>query len=348
MPIWYHIGLSKEVQRTMNTGWHKCQKTTHKILTVGDLKRWGEDTDPRNREDHNPRRNCKCQVCKTARQRGCTNPHKCGESARTLLRALPSRWNPDVPDPDREITEVHRLHLEEGKDEEIFNPDIVTRKSLGEGFRAFAKADEYDDPPEQMPTWPEEGEPPQEIKVYTDGSCIRNGSIDASAGAGIWCGTEDTRNRAIKLPPHVEHSNNSGEAVAILEAVKDTRPEATLRLITDSKLTMDELTHLLEKHEDEGWLDTANKDIIKTIIDSMRTRTGLTIIRKVKGHSNDEGNDGADELVKTGANKEEPDEVEVKNKWKLTQSGLKLSKATQKLVYRTILNRTPPQGEHQR
>ncbi|KAG6825175.1 hypothetical protein H0H92_004465 [Tricholoma furcatifolium] len=189
------------------------------------------------------------------------------------------------------------------------------------------------------PTWSDEAERTPETLAYTDGSCIRNGSMDAIAGAGVWFGEDDEQNIAARLPMTLENSNNAGEAVAVLLAIRKARPEVTLRILTDSKITMDELTILLRKHEDRGWLDIANKNIVKTIVDCLRQRSGPAVFRKVKGHSNLEGNEGADRLAKEGAEKPAPDEMEIPNKWKLVHSGAKLNKATQKLLYATIISK---------
>ncbi|KAG6807317.1 hypothetical protein H0H92_008017 [Tricholoma furcatifolium] len=200
----------------------------------------------------------------------------------------------------------------ENVDAEIFDPEITTKKSLSEGFRAFRKKQETDEPPSPMPTWPTEEEADPETQIYTDGSCKDNGSLGAIAGAGVWYGNDDARNVSARLPKNIENSNNSAEAIAILLAIRNTRSEATLRILTDSKVTMDGLTRLLHKHENEGWLGAANKNIIKTIVDSLRTRKGLTIFEKVKGHSNIEGNEGADKLAKKGSDKDLADEIKQK------------------------------------
>jgi ribonuclease HI len=54
-----------------------------------------------------------------------------------------------------------------------------------------------------------------EIVVYTDGSATNNGREDVEAGAGIYYGPNDTRNRAIRVPNELQPSNNVGELIAI-------------------------------------------------------------------------------------------------------------------------------------
>ena len=58
-----------------------------------------------------------------------------------------------------------------------------------------------------------------ELVVYTDGSCINNGTEEARAGSGVWYGGLDLRNVAIHVPGK-KQLNQVGELVAILHAVK--------------------------------------------------------------------------------------------------------------------------------
>ena len=56
------------------------------------------------------------------------------------------------------------------------------------------------------------------IKVYTDGSCLKNGRQGAVAGIGVYFGRGDPRN--ISLPYLNKPTNNRAEMTAILEAYK--------------------------------------------------------------------------------------------------------------------------------
>ncbi|KAG6808204.1 hypothetical protein H0H92_005054, partial [Tricholoma furcatifolium] len=193
------------------------------------------------------------------------------------------------------------MRIDEGAEGYVFDPDVTTKRSLSEGFRAFIQKEEIEEPPHPLPHRSQLDKNEQEIRVYTDGSCLNNGSTVARAGAGVWFGQDDKQNRAIRLPTHMENSNNSAEAIAIFEAVINTDPDLPLKILTDSKLTLKELTKLLSKHEDEGWTTTANKSIIKTTVEALRKRGGPTILQKVKGHAGIEGNEGADSLADDGA-----------------------------------------------
>ena len=68
--------------------------------------------------------------------------------------------------------------------------------------------------------------------VYTDGSCKKNGSENATGGYGIYFGKDDPRNVSKKLEGSV--TNNIAELTAILECLKLLGDERT-GLYTDSQ-----------------------------------------------------------------------------------------------------------------
>ncbi|KAG6876024.1 hypothetical protein C0993_006191 [Termitomyces sp. T159_Od127] len=179
--------------------------------------------------------------------------------------------------------------------------------------------------------------PPQWIKAYTDGSCMNNGFEDAKAGAGVWYSENDPRNVTAKVPAHLNQTNNAGEALAILIAAKDTNAEDHLEILSDSKITLDSLTKSLEKWEDIGWIGVENREILQATASHLRARKGQTILTKVKGHSGLEGNEMADELAKKGANLEGVADVDVTPKKGHYKVGVKLSKASQALLYKGII-----------
>ncbi|KAJ6611344.1 hypothetical protein B0H10DRAFT_1626556, partial [Mycena sp. CBHHK59/15] len=74
----------------------------------------------------------------------------------------------------------------------------------------------------------------EEIVAYPDGSAINNGKEDAvAAGAGIYYGPNDGRNRAIKVPSEFMPSNNVGEILGITETVESNPRDVPLKIIGD-------------------------------------------------------------------------------------------------------------------
>ncbi|KNZ74100.1 Ribonuclease H, partial [Termitomyces sp. J132] len=112
--------------------------------------------------------------------------------------------------------------------------------------------------------------PPNMIMAYTDGSCIRNEGGETMVGAGIWLRQNDPKNRVIHLPNYIEQTNNMDETVVILAAVQNTLHNQALLIKSDSQVTIDSLTKHLQKREDDGWIGTVNKNILRPLAAILR------------------------------------------------------------------------------
>ncbi|KNZ72083.1 hypothetical protein J132_04364, partial [Termitomyces sp. J132] len=60
-------------------------------------------------------------------------------------------------------------------------------------------------------------------------------------------GPEDCRNLALRFLHNIEQSNNAWEAYAVLVAIQKVPQEASLHIISDSQLVIDNLTKNLKK-----------------------------------------------------------------------------------------------------
>jgi ribonuclease HI len=120
--------------------------------------------------------------------------------------------------------------------------------------------------------------------VYTDGSCINNGTEEAQAGSGIWYGENDPRNRALKVPGK-EQSNQTGELYALLYVVKTTSKQDALLIKSDSRYAIDGLTKHLQSWENRGWIGVSNKELFQVTAAWMRARENSTVLQWVKGHN---------------------------------------------------------------
>lgn len=300
--------------------------------------------DPHLNLNHKARRNCTCDPCRNMRGAGCENPHKCGKYARDYMGKIGRKWNPVYDDVDRKLTgdEKELLQTTGGI---IFNPDIILKGSLTGGFRVFTGNRTQDDINNRDYSRTYIGQPLL-TTVYTDGSCEKNGSIEAVAGAGIWFGKDDPRNRALRLPVDIPQTNNTGETVAVLKTLKMVPGEQSVKIMSDSQLVIDSLTKHLKKHEDEGWIGTANGDLMRKIAASMRSRKGLTIFEKVKGHAGILGNEEADKLAGIGAKKLIPDVLDMEMTKGYDLRGAKLEAMTQAKMYQGIVE-TKPTPERQ-
>ena len=89
--------------------------------------------------------------------------------------------------------------------------------------------------------------------MYTDGSCLNNGTAETRAGSGVWFGADDPRNVVVRVPG-LDQSNQIGELLAILHAVKMTPTAALLRIRSDSKFAIEGLTQHTPEWEVKDWM----------------------------------------------------------------------------------------------
>ncbi|KAI0654611.1 ribonuclease H-like protein [Cubamyces menziesii] len=181
----------------------------------------------------------------------------------------------------------------------------------------------------------------EDVEVFTDGSCVRNGCVDAAAGSGIWFGPGDARNASERVPG--EHlSNQTAEIYAVMMAHRAVAPFAALHVVSDSRYVVDGLTKWLPKWERRGWIDVANAALLQHLVALLCTRSAATTFRWVKGHSGDPGNEGADRLAAEGAAKPVPYlPLHPPPPRRFLKQGVELVSLTQRLAYRAILLTRP-------
>ncbi|KAG1734854.1 ribonuclease H-like protein, partial [Suillus occidentalis] len=175
------------------------------------------------------------------------------------------------------------------------------------------------------------------INIYTDGSCINNGKEDAKCGSGVWFGRDHPSNKAIRVPGKTQ-SNQAGEIAAILVGLQNVSPLIPVTFITDSRYVIDGLNTHLHNWEDHGWINEANANLFRATVYHLRIRSAATSFRWIKGHSNNEGNDGADALAETGAQKNEYDHIDTRIPPEYDLQGTKLTAITQALAYKKLIS----------
>ena len=145
------------------------------------------------------------------------------------------------------------------------------------------------------------------LHVYTDGSCFGNGYEGAVGGIGVYFGPDDSRN--VAQPVSGEPSNQRAELEAIfiaLSIVQRTEPSTRKVVIhTDSAYSIQCLTTWFKKWQTNGWKTSGGKDVLHQdlIVPCLELLENLpnVSLKKVKGHSKDEGNDAADALARQGS-----------------------------------------------
>jgi ribonuclease HI len=169
-------------------------------------------------------------------------------------------------------------------------------------------------PPKAVPLSRSTETPVQQVNsntvyIYTDGSCIYNGTPRAKAGMGIYFGPNDSRNVSMRVEG--KQSNNTGELSALLHAMKliesKTIDDPSLKVVfvTDSKYCVLCMTSYGDKCAHANWSkDIPNKSIVQETYQLYKKYESLSQwnIRHIKAHTNRTdchsiGNENADRLA---------------------------------------------------
>ena len=337
MPMWMHGEANDKLRRLNHSKASKCLQSNHNLRTVGDAENIAGGLD---NPGHKARSNCACTACKAARRTTtCPNPHACFARATELLDLLPEKWDPRRMQPQDTEVRPHRSRPqpgdEEGEEWTPFDAAITTKGNLSDIFRVFTEGTTMN----ELYHRPRPTDVTEDIVVATDGSCFHNGQGDAVAGAGGYAGDEHAANFSLRLPAELHQSNQTGEIVAVSETATRTEEALSLHVTSDSRLTINEATTLKEKHEDCGYIGTANAPLIRKMIGNLRQHPEDTYFKWVKGHRGHELNEGADKLAGQGAQKGTPNTLDLMIPATLTVTGAKLGVINQKMAYRAIRER---------
>ena len=138
------------------------------------------------------------------------------------------------------------------------------------------------------------------IKIYTDGSCIKN------PGNGGWAAIIFMNDEKIAITGNKKNTtNNQMELMAAIEALKKIPTGQKVQVYTDSKYVKLGITEWIEKWSQNNW-KTSSKQKVK----NLALWTELNEISKkhkiewfwVKGHAGDPINEEVDTLAKKAAN----------------------------------------------
>ena len=338
LPAWYHLSAE---HRPINSRKAKCLLQKHNVTIVADLV----ETSARIRHplqfpNHQPDQNCPCNECEADRNLGCRSPHDCANEALTRINLIPPIHNPlrQHPPDGLSLTRSGKQRNEEARQRNgaiIFDPAMTCKNTLAECFRIFTDPEKQTDIPAKRHR---QGPIPRcrEVTIYTDGACINNGKANARCGSGIWFGPNDQRNRAIRIPGN-EQSNQVGELAAVIAAVDATPTYQPLKIVSDSKYVIEGLTTHLETWENNGWIGIKNAQLFKKAVYLLKRRTARTSFMWTKGHNGTQGNEESDKLAKRGANKSQPDDLNLDIPIEFDLQGAKLATLTQAKAYRGIL-----------
>ena len=140
--------------------------------------------------------------------------------------------------------------------------------------------------------------------VYTDGSCVNNGTSNAIAGIGIYFGINDNRNVSKKLKG--KQTNNTSEISAIIEVYhiieSDIKKGYKIVIVSDSEYAIKCCTTYGKKCDMKGWVeDIPNKVLVKNAYELYKDKPNVKFMH-IKSHTNNTdkhsiGNYNADKLA---------------------------------------------------
>ena len=170
---------------------------------------------------------------------------------------------------------------------------------------------------------------PGVLRIYTDGSSLRNGTKLASAGVGVYFGPGDSRfvfnhnflkgelltdighpSRNVSEPlKGSRQTNQRAELTAILRAIDIAPRHRDVTIITDSRYAIDCVTVWFINWRRNNWMTkdkkpVENRDLIESILVKIEERHELKVKTEfewIKGHNKDPGNEAADRLAVNGA-----------------------------------------------
>lgn len=153
------------------------------------------------------------------------------------------------------------------------------------------------------------------IGVFTDGSCLNNGTANARAGIGIFFGVNNPRNISRGLGQG--ETNNTAEVKAVLSAVEELNPELVrgdeVTIYTDSTYAIKVCGNtegFSERMDKQGWKGRTgapipNAQLVRDAWTICKPWQNLHFVH-VYGHQEDDshetfGNNNADALALAGA-----------------------------------------------
>ena len=298
LPAFFHpYAKNKHVQN--NSKVMTCLQVNHDAKTVRDLVRIA--TTVQENPDKCPLENL--------------NGKNCGEKAMELLSRIERKWNPMLETPQRHDLWHTPNRIKRYREADpltrvvLYNPDTRSKHCMLGAIRIFSKEqghksiakDPYLKRRSPARINPDTEPSGHQITISTDGSTIRNGWENASAGIGVWYEDGSGRNISMELKNNGTDiaSNSRAELGAILEALRQNE-EDDLEIESDSLTSLRAICTHAEKYEDQNWSGVRNSDLLKAILINLRTRPARTSFKWVKGHEDNYGNNRADALANEG------------------------------------------------
>ncbi|KAG0131929.1 ribonuclease H-like domain-containing protein [Tuber indicum] len=148
------------------------------------------------------------------------------------------------------------------------------------------------------------------LRIYTDGSALRNGKPSAIAGVGVWFGDKDSSRNISEPLPGPRQTNSRAELTAILRAINVAPMHREVAIYTDSEYAIKCVTVWHINWSKNNWITSVgrpveNQDLIIQILEKLKERErygSKTSFEWVQGHTGrNDGNSEADRLAVEGA-----------------------------------------------
>lgn len=232
MPIWHHARENTRLRRAAMANASLCLRKKHRVSKVGQAVTEAAYLDD---VEHKKSKRCKCQGCTKARNKyHCPHPDACFRRARQLLNALPQKWDPRKANEGAPRADIPQEEWAQ------FSKTNETAGNLQDAFQIFTEGETNEALRQE-----EDGPPQATIKVATDGSCLGASTTKATAGAGIYYGPDNTCNKTVRVPGKWAQTNQTGEMMAVLEAVRDNQGSGNLEIESDSRVGNDVIWHMI-------------------------------------------------------------------------------------------------------
>ena len=192
MPVWLHCKANQDVAQLYKTDGAKCLKRRHRTHYMKQLVDMTENIP----ENHRETNFCTCEACKKASDIGCTHPNRCFEAARMLMGGLAPIWRPRNQETQGYKNARPLATTRANPSDGVVVDTNREATDLRESIRIFTKRETLLSATALQETQ-DEALRNAELMVYTDGSCVNNGTEEARAGSGIWYGNNNPRNTTI-------------------------------------------------------------------------------------------------------------------------------------------------------
>ncbi|KAH9833095.1 uncharacterized protein C8Q71DRAFT_686284, partial [Rhodofomes roseus] len=155
LPVWYHLGATKQLRRLNNTKVSDCLRQKHGVHVIANLLKVTETHIPiingQMGSEAQIENECECDKCEDLRNKGCKHPETCRQAAARILGLIRPKWHPENENNDG-LSLTHRRKEKnqqavENEEATTFDPSVTSRDGIAQAFRAFVNPTTHDKPP---------------------------------------------------------------------------------------------------------------------------------------------------------------------------------------------------------